>query len=128
MKNALKAVSKTEKYDDILKYLDDLVAKNPEQLHHYVTNKNSKYTDLMKDILSNYGLDIDGAWNKDLLPHQGRHPNAYHKFILNEMKKIDMIAQGDAKLFMELFEQNVKSVIRNNPDMLYAEYWINLAK
>lgn len=33
----------------------------------------------LEEIANRYGLDLDDAWNKDLLPHQGRHPNAYHE-------------------------------------------------
>ncbi|SFX84799.1 hypothetical protein SAMN04487866_1443 [Thermoactinomyces sp. DSM 45891] len=27
----------------------------------------------MKEITDKYGLDLDAAWNKEALPHQGRH-------------------------------------------------------
>ncbi|MDZ5610634.1 AHH domain-containing protein, partial [Bacillus pseudomycoides] len=98
----------------------------PNQVHHYATNKSKTYTHQMEDITKKYGLDLDEVWNKELLPHQGRHPNAYHEFVLDELKNIDMIANGDNKIFLELFETNIKSVIRNNPDMLYSNYWKNL--
>lgn len=50
----------------------------PNQVHHFATGKNKTYTQQFKDIASNYGLDLDGDWNKESLPHQGRHPNVYH--------------------------------------------------
>lgn len=77
---------------------DDVVegeVTKPNQVHHYATNKNKIYTQEFKDITDKYGLDLDADWNKELLPHQGRHPNAYHDFILDEMKNIDNIANGD---------------------------------
>ena len=64
------------------------------QMHHFATDKNKKYTQAFQDITDKYGLNLDDDWNKALLPHQGRHPNAYHDFILDEMKNIDNIATG----------------------------------
>ena len=99
--------------------------QKPKQVHHYATNKSQKYTEAFKKIAEKYGLDLDDSWNKELLPHQGRHPNEYHEFVLDEMVQIDSIAQGNKDIFLELFEQNVKSIIRGNPEMLYKHYWIS---
>lgn len=101
-------------------------AEKPKQVHHYATNKSKKYTDSFEKIADKYGLSLDGDWNKELLPHQGRHPNDYHEFILDEMTQIDQIAQGNKEVFLDLFEENVKSVIRENPDMLYKKFWMNI--
>jgi len=79
-----------------------------------------------EDITKKYNLDLDDIWNKESLPHQGRHPNAYHDFILDEMKNIDNIANGNKAIFLDLYESEMKNVIRNNPDMLYSNYWKNL--
>ena len=73
-------------------------------------------------------MDLDADWNKELLPHQDMHPNAYHDFILDEMKNIDNIANGDKEIFLELYESEIKSVIRDNPDMLYSNYWKGLSE
>ena len=100
-------------------------SSKPTQMHHYATNKNQTYTSQFKKITDRYGLDLAGKWNKELLPHQGRHPNAYHDFVLDQMQQIDVIADGDKNLFLELFEENIKSVIRDNPEMLYKNYWLN---
>lgn len=85
-------------------------------------NKNKSYTKQFKDIVSNYGLDLDGDWNKESLPHQGRHPNAYHDYILDNMQKFDRIANGDKEKFLELFDKMKQNIIKN-PDMLYKDYW-----
>lgn len=95
----------------------------PEQVHHYATDKSSVYTDLFQAIVSRYGLDLDGDWNKEVLPHQGRHPNEYHEFVLEKMREIDKVADGDCQTFLRLFKQKVKKVVRDNPGMLYSEYW-----
>ncbi|NQI94094.1 AHH domain-containing protein, partial [Streptococcus suis] len=100
----------------------------PNQIHHYATNKSKTYTPDMEKIASDYNLDLDGDWNKELLPHQGRHPNKYHDMVLEEMYKADAVAQGNREIFLELFEENVKKVIRKNPAMLYKDFWRNFGK
>lgn len=97
----------------------------PLQEHHFATNKSKKYTSQFENIANKYGLDLDEPWNKDFLLHQGRHPYDYHEFVLGEMSEIDNIANGNKEVFLDLFEENVKSVIRENPDMLYKNYWLN---
>lgn len=140
-------VNKASKVDDILnegsKVADD-VAKipkseivkdvgegakkvtKPNQIHHYATNKNKTYTQTFKSITDKYHLNLDADWNKELLPHQGRHPNAYHDFVLDEMRNIDNIANGNKDIFLDLYESEIKSIIRENPDMLYSNYWKGL--
>ena len=98
------------------------IPTKPEQVHHYATNKNKVYTPQFEEITQKYGLDLDEEWNKDLLPHQGRHPNAYHEYVLESMKQFDYIAQGNKKTFIKLYE-NLKENVKANPDMLYKEYW-----
>ncbi len=96
--------------------------KKPNQIHHFATNKSQTYTSQLQEVADKYGLDLDDEWNKELLPHQGRHPNDYHEYILNSMKQFDEVAQGDKEVFLQLVE-NLKSNIRNNPEMLYKDYW-----
>lgn len=76
----------------------------------------------LEEIANRYELDLDDAWNKDLLPHQGRHPNAYHEYVLDSMKQFDNIAQGDKDIFLKLFD-NLKNNVKSKPDMLYKDYW-----
>jgi len=102
--------------------VDDVKTIKPNQEHHYATNKNSTYTPQFEEILKQYGFDLDAIWNKELMPHQGRHPNAYHEYILENIKQFHSIAQGDKKVFKELFE-NLKKHIKANPEMLYKDYW-----
>ncbi len=105
---------------------DGTVTFKPNQVHHFATDKSKTYTQAFKDIADKYGLDLDADWNKDLLPHQGRHPNAYHDFVLDEMRNIDNIANGDKDIFLDLYESEIKNVIQDNPDMLYSSYWKGL--
>ena len=102
---------------------NDAIISRPHQRHHYATNKNKTYTKEFQKIIGRYDLNLDDDWNIDVLPHQGRHPNAYHKFILNEMKQIHGIANGNRELFLNLFESRIKMTIRKHPDMLYSKWW-----
>ncbi|WP_412674546.1 AHH domain-containing protein [Aneurinibacillus thermoaerophilus] len=65
----------------------------PEQVHHYATNKSKKYTPQIEAITKKYGLDLDEAWNKELLPHQGRHPNDYHEYVLDKLNTFDKLVR-----------------------------------
>lgn len=64
-----------------------------------------------------------GAWNKELLPHQGRHPNKYHDFVLGGMNQAARKAKSDKGIFLELFESYVKEPVRLNPDLLSRIGW-----
>ena len=95
------------------------------QVHHFATNKSRKYTSQFENITKKYGLDLDENWNKELMPHQGRHPYAYHDDVLDNMQKFDKIAKGDKTKFLKLYNQ-MKQKIINNPDMLCKDYWNKL--
>lgn len=56
------------------------------------------------------------------MPHQGRHPNAYHDWILEELQNIDEIANGNRDVFLQMFE-DVKNIVKENPDMLRKAFW-----
>lgn len=95
----------------------------PIQIHHFATNKSSKYTAKMATIAQKYGLKLDEAWNKAALPHLGRHPNTYHDFVLEGMKRASTEAGGDAKKFLKLFDKYVKKKVINNPNLLNKSGW-----
>ena len=94
----------------------------PYQVHHFATNKNKRYTHQLKEIADKYGLDLNGDWNKAPMPHQGRHPNAYHRYVLNNMQRYDRMANGNKAKFLELYER-MKQKIKANPDILRKNYW-----
>ena len=96
--------------------------KKPIQEHHFASNKSKKYTPQIEELTKKYKLDLNDPWNKEMLPHQGRHPNAYHDYILENLKQFDKIAQGDQSKFLKLFDQLKREII-NNPEMLYKNYW-----
>lgn len=121
---ALKRINYQDIWDirNSSKVIESGTTTKPNQVHHYATNKSKTYTPQLEEIANRYGLDLDDAWNKDLLPHQGRHPNAYHEYVLDSMKQFDNIAQGDKDIFLKLFD-NLKNNVKSNPDMLYKDYW-----
>jgi hypothetical protein len=95
----------------------------PTQTHHFATDKNSRYTPDMEQIARKYGLDLDGDWNKADMPHQGRHPSEYHKWVLDHMRVIDAIPGMNQQQFIKAFDFNIKQPVINNPDMLRKSYW-----
>jgi hypothetical protein len=99
------------------------ITHKPTQEHHFATDKNKKFTPQMKAIASKYGLDLNEDWNKQSLPHQGRHPNAYHNFVLEQMRIIDAMPNMNQQQFINLFNLNVRQPVVNNPNMLYKNYW-----
>ncbi|QLQ17019.1 MAG: hypothetical protein HZY73_16695 [Micropruina sp.] len=68
-------------------------------------------------------MDLDEAWNKEALAHLGRHPNAYHRFVLAGMPRAAKEAGTDKNLFLDLFEKYVKNPVRNNPQLLRRAGW-----
>jgi RHS repeat-associated protein len=99
--------------------------KKPTQNHHYGTNKSKQFTPRFEEITKKYNLDLDDGWNTELLPHQGRHPNEYHDWMLSKFREADRYAQGDTVKFKQYLDDNAFSYVRENPNMLYKEYWIN---
>jgi RHS repeat-associated protein len=96
----------------------------PSQIHHFATNKSTAYTARVEAIASRYGLSLDEAWNKELLPHLGRHPNQYHEFVLDGMRQAAREAGADRDAFLGLFEQYVKDPVRQNPELLRKSGWV----
>ncbi len=94
----------------------------PEQMHHFATNKNKKYTPKFNDIVSKYGLNLDDPWNKGMMKHRGKHPYIYHDYILYKMRKCDITAEGDVEIFKKEFEI-VKKKIIDNPYILRKAFW-----
>ena len=100
-----------EEADDVAKYIGKGGSgTKPEQLHHFATNKNKTYTPQFEEIANKYGLDLDDAWNKEYMLHQGRHPNEYHDYVLDSMTEFDKIAQGDKNVFIKLYD-NLKKIL-----------------
>ena len=115
IKNAYKALLSLGRY---------LFADNkPIQIHHFATNKNKFYTPKMNKIAEKYGLDLDGHWNKEAMPHLGRHPNEYHSFVLENMRSADHMANGSTSKFLYYFETYIKDPVRDNPNMLRKNFW-----
>ena len=94
-------------------------ARSGQEIHHFATNKHSRFTSLFEDITNIYGLDLDGTWNKMLLPHRGRHTHGYHEFVLEEMRRAHRAARGDVKDFLTNFRENVIDVVIEDPGILY---------
>ena len=79
----------------------------------------------MEEIVKKYNLKLDDEWNIEKLPHRGRHPNAYHAWVLEQMRIIDMTPRMNQELFIEQFNLRVKLPVQQNPNMLRKNYWTN---
>ncbi|MCU0916720.1 MAG: AHH domain-containing protein [Planctomycetes bacterium] len=95
----------------------------PQQMHHFATTINEVYTPRMQEIAGKYGLDLQGAWNKQLLPHLGRHPNEYHEFVLRNMRQAERLAGSSQGAFLESFDVLVKQPVIQNPELLRKAGW-----
>ncbi|OKL38352.1 RHS repeat-associated core domain-containing protein, partial [Domibacillus mangrovi] len=98
------------------------IKKKPFQVHHFATNKSKRYTKQFQKIANKYDLDLDAGWNKKRMRHQGRHPNAYHDYMLRNMKKLDRYAKGNKKDFQRGY-RSLRKNVQKNPAMLYSNYW-----
>jgi hypothetical protein len=109
----------------ILRRGRELLGELPLQLHHFATNKHSKYTERFKAILQRFGLklDLDDEWNKGKIPHRGRHAEGYHRWVAEQMERAAWEAQGDPEKFKELYDRYVKQPVRDNPLMVRKEWW-----
>jgi RHS repeat-associated protein len=91
-------------------------------IHHFATNKHEKYyTPLFERIAGQYGLSLEGEWNKEEFStkfHNSKHPDTYHEFVLEGMTRASEYAGPDKNKFLEKFEEYVKNPVRNNPSML----------
>lgn len=77
----------------------------------------------MEEIVRKYGLNLNENWNTDYLPHQGRHPNMYHEWVLDQMRIIDKMPNMNQYEFVNQFNIRVKQTIINNPEMLSKSFW-----
>ena len=61
--------------DDIIRHGDDIIKAGDSvktQIHHFATNKSKAYTPAFEEIANKFGLKLDDAWNKALVPHKGQ--------------------------------------------------------
>lgn len=101
----------------------DDIKNRPLQIHHFASNKSKSWTKDFKRIADRFGLRLNESWNKQLLPHSGRHPNAYHRWVLQKMQLAAKQAKGDKEAFKTLFNKYVKTPVRRNPNKLRRIGW-----
>lgn len=75
----------------------------------------------MEKIAKRYGLDLDDDWNRMSLPHNGKHPATYHKFVLEEMRANSKIAGNSQAKFLAAYNKNVIDVVVEDPAILYRK-------
>jgi hypothetical protein len=109
---------------EIRDYWRNFLPTLPEQKHHFASPKSkTERTDLFEEVTRRYGLELDDTWNKELVRHRGRHPDAYHSFVLGTMRFIDDEAKGDREKFLKLYDELVKETVMENPEMMRRQAW-----
>lgn len=103
--------------------VEQLKSVKEVQEHHFVSPINKTYTKEFRKITDKYNLNLDDKWNKESMQHVGRHAHEYHDWILNRLKMIDKMSNGNVDLFLKNFEIYIKEPVRNNPPMLYSDFW-----
>ncbi|NGX30709.1 MAG: hypothetical protein K940chlam8_00058 [Chlamydiae bacterium] len=124
IKRLKRAIEASMKLDGVTLKSIPIFKLKPDQTHHFATNKHmTRFTEKMNKVVKPFGLNLEDSWNKEMMEHVGRHPHAYHEFVLEEMEEAAIRAEGDVNKFLELFEENVKKPIRENPKLLTKEGW-----
>lgn len=89
--------------------------------HHLLTNKNRNYSPLYEEVVNRYEMDLNDPVNIIEVPgHKGRHPNSYHNFMLDSIRELDSLANGNTELFNEGFEI-IREFFSDNMWLLYAK-------
>ena len=73
----------------------------------------------MEKIAKKYGLKLGEAWNKQYLPHLGRHTTWYHNFVLRGMQRAAREAGNDQAKFLKLFDKYIKEPVRKDPGLIH---------
>jgi len=99
------------------------IKKLPIQGHHLGTNKGAgPFAKRFSKIVRKFGLESKEMWNLVWLPHLGRHPPEYHRWVIRETKRAAKKAKTKEQ-FLRLFDEYVAKPVLANPMMLRAEYW-----
>ena len=89
--------------------------------HHIFSNKNKKYTPQYKEIADRYNYSLSQQENIVALEgHHGRHSNAYHNYMLQCLKALDIYAAGDSAEFL----RGIAAIA----DLIIEKPWIPYAK
>jgi hypothetical protein len=80
---------------------------------------------IFEEIVERFGLKLEHVFNKEMLPHLGRHQIEYHEFVLDGVARAELEAVQDAAKFQKLFKKYVKDPRRRA--MLPAGFRCHLA-
>jgi len=91
-------------------------------LRQAASNCNKTWTSQFEAISQKYG-GLKSLWNKLNIAQNSKHSNEYHKWVLDAMRRIDAIAQGDLSKFTSLWEKYVSDVVGESPWLLKPAWW-----
>ena len=95
---SLRATTSVEKAAPRARYMAPTIQEvggglKPMNAHIFSDTHKTFYTAAYNKILNKYGLSTKGAWNQFYMPHgAGRHPDAYLEYMLEELRKVDILA------------------------------------
>lgn len=97
----------------------------PDQDHHFVTDKNKTHTDDFQEIIDTVdpGHTLNESWNKEVMPHRGRHPGALWVWLKKRLEQVADEADQDWSRFIDLFDRYIKGPVLENPLMLRKVWW-----
>ena len=88
--------------------------------HHIFSDKNKTYTPQYKEIANRYNYSLSQQENiVELEGHHGRHTNAYHEYMLQSIKALDIYANGDSVEFLRGIAA-IAELLRENKWLPYA--------
>ena len=122
-------VKLSNRAQDVVTHGDDVARLGKpasSQLHHFATVRSGTFTDRMARIAKRFDLDMAHGWNTAYLPksiHQGRHANAYHKWVLRRMNRAANLAGDSAGEFLRHFNELVVEPVKQNPEMVRKRWW-----
>jgi RHS repeat-associated protein len=96
------------------------------EVHHIVSQYPSQWPADIPRLLRKYNLTEKGEWNLIEIPHSGSHPAEYHQWLGKKLTELDLIAQGDQSLFLELFYKHIRRELRMFPEMLDKWWWAKI--
>jgi RHS repeat-associated protein len=94
----------------------------PLQRHHGVPRGGKKWGPKYEEILEEYDLGILDDWNVRTMPHLGRHPDEYSRWIYEHLQNAHRIAKGDQGVFLA-YMKDVLDLVERSPEMPLKEWW-----
>ncbi len=99
------------------------VAKSGSELHHIATHINKRFGPQFAELFEQAGLSVKKSVENivELVGHSGRHTNAYHKWVLDQLRDATKGLSGSefAKALLKQLEV-IKRILKKDPRLPYV--------